>query len=181
MLLQRKIAILAVWLSCSVLLSACSTPYRTISAEKDFRQGYYSRAFEKLWMPAHGGNPRAQYALGYLYYYGLGTVRDEDLARAWFRHAAECHYAPAVIAYKRLTNPEYSQYVAIQTRASNRNVKTYKFYGVESAVHSSEQPKLAQKTAPHSLKKDTHNVQNNKSIRKSRKSVKSQKITRSKH
>lgn len=129
MLLLRKIAILSTMIAGSLLLASCSTPYRTISAEKDFRQGYYARAFEKLWMPAHSGNPRAQYALGYLYYYGLGTVRDEDLARAWFRHAAECHYPPAVIAYKRLTNPEYKQYVDIQTPVSKAIPKTYKFYG----------------------------------------------------
>lgn len=181
MLLQRKVAILAVWLSCCVLLSACSTPYRTISAERDFRQGHYTRAFEKLWMPAHSGNPRAQYALGYLYYYGLGTVRDEDLARAWFRHAAECHYAPAVIAYQRLTNPEYTQYVAVQTSASNQKVKTFKFYGDDTAARSSEQLKRTQKAAAHSVKKNTQNLRNNKLVRKSRKSVKSQNITRSKH
>ncbi len=129
MLFLRKIAILSTMIAGSLLLASCSTPYRTISAEKDFRQGYYARAFEKLWMPAHSGNPRAQYALGYLYYYGLGTVRDEDLARAWFRHAAECHYPPAVIAYKRLTNPEYTQYVDVQTPVSKALPKTYKFYG----------------------------------------------------
>lgn len=138
MLLRRKVAILSAWFACSLLLSSCSTPYLTVSAENDFRHGYYARAFEKLWMPAHSGNPRAQYALGYLYYYGLGIVRDEDLARVWFRHAAECHYPPAVVAYKRLTNPEYTQYVDIQTPIRKPSYKTFKFYGDNSSPRKSK-------------------------------------------
>ncbi len=138
MLFQRKVATLTAWFACSLLLSSCSTPYLTVSAENDFKHGYYARAFEKLWMPAHSGVPRAQYALGYIYYYGLGTVRDEDLARAWFRRAAECHYPPAVIAYKRLTNPEYKQYVAIQTPVDKPSLKKYKFYGDNSSPRKSK-------------------------------------------
>lgn len=181
MLYQRKIVIISAWIACSLLLSSCSTPYLTVSAENDFKHGYYARAFEKLWMPAHSGNPRAQYALGYLYYYGLGTVRDQDLARVWFRHAAECHYPPAVVAYKRLTNPEYTQYVAVQTRASNSTVKTYKFYGDGGDNDLAPQSVSNQKPVSHALKESAPKSHNHKLSEKLRSSVKSQTIRRGKH
>jgi TPR repeat protein len=38
---------------------------------------------------ADQGLPRAEYDLGYMYYYGLGVPQDRAAARLWFRRAAE--------------------------------------------------------------------------------------------
>jgi hypothetical protein len=131
MFYQRRMAVFsALLLACSLLLSSCSTPLLTVS--------YYARAFEKLWMPAHSGNPRAQYALGYLYYYGLGTVRDEDFARLWFKRAADCHYPPAVEAYRRMTDVQFEQYVPMQSKTGKKTYSYKRFYGDNEKTRKSK-------------------------------------------
>ena len=42
----------------------------------------------KIQQAAETGNPDAQYALGYLYFYGIGLSRDSDTGLLWIRRAA---------------------------------------------------------------------------------------------
>ena len=77
----------------TVLLSACVSSQQLYAedyaqAHKAFVEHDYVVAFDKIQAPARAGNPDAQYALGYMYYYGKGTLVNEDLARYWFEHAA---------------------------------------------------------------------------------------------
>jgi hypothetical protein len=106
--------ILSTLLVCSLFLSSCTNSALTRSAEIDYWHCFYARAYAKLWWPATLGNARAQYMLGYLYYYGLGTARDQDIGRMWIRRSADKNYIPAVLAYRKLTNPRYPQYVPFQ-------------------------------------------------------------------
>lgn len=117
MFLRRKMLVLSTLLVCSLFLSSCTNCSLTLSAEHDFRHCFYKRAFEKLWWSATLGHARAQYMLGYLYYYGLGTVRDQDIGRIWIRRSADKNFIPAVLAYRAITNPRYPQYVPFQTNA----------------------------------------------------------------
>ena len=48
----------------------------------------YDCSTNKIESAAETGEPDAQYALGYLYYYGIGTKKDLDVARLWIRKAA---------------------------------------------------------------------------------------------
>ncbi len=106
-----KIA-MSIMLICSVMTSSCALffdkPERT--AEYFFERQDYREAFSRLWWPANLGKPRAQYALGYMYFYGLNTPVDHDMARVWFSHAAVQGYEPAKVAMKMLTNPEFTQF-----------------------------------------------------------------------
>ncbi|MCH9644827.1 MAG: SEL1-like repeat protein [Gammaproteobacteria bacterium] len=48
----------------------------------------YDCSVDRVEAAAENGDPDAQYALGYMYYYGLGTVRDIPTARLWIKRAA---------------------------------------------------------------------------------------------
>ena len=54
-----------------------------------YEVGDYETAYEIFLPFAEGGLVRAQYSLGYMYYYGLGVVRDYPQAIHWYREAAE--------------------------------------------------------------------------------------------
>ncbi len=75
-------------------LTACMTPQQRYAedytvAKQSFDQQKYRTAFKKVQVPAQAGNSDAQYALGYMYYYGKGTVENPTMARYWFQQAAQ--------------------------------------------------------------------------------------------
>jgi|GEM_PF-1446405 len=51
---------------------------------------------------ASAGDPDAQYALGYMYFYGVGTVRDPETAMLWINRAASQGQPLAMRAQKML-------------------------------------------------------------------------------
>jgi TPR repeat protein len=123
-----KIRVVSLLLLCSLFLSSCTYYSQTDRAEEDFRDGLYKRSFARLWWPATLGNARAQYLLAYQYYYGIGVVKDQDIARIWFRRSARKNYIPAVLAYRGLTNPRYPQYVPFQ-ESPGEDFRSSKIYG----------------------------------------------------
>ena len=48
----------------------------------------YQRVFQLTFPLAATGNDQAQYTLGYLYFHGLGTAKDERQAMNWIQRAA---------------------------------------------------------------------------------------------
>jgi TPR repeat protein len=54
----------------------------------NFRVEEYRKAFIRLKPEADRGNPDAQYAVGYMYYYGKGVVEDRKKAWFWINAAA---------------------------------------------------------------------------------------------
>ncbi|EKD71206.1 MAG: hypothetical protein ACD_46C00246G0005 [uncultured bacterium] len=88
-------------LVCSLL--ACSTTMRSSPAtmselkqgQRLFETGYYKRAMRDLLPLASDGNPEAQYAVGYMYYYGYGVTQDTDVGYFWINRSASQDYAPA--------------------------------------------------------------------------------------
>lgn len=48
----------------------------------------YNCSIQQIQTAAEGGSADAQYALGYMYYYGIDTVRDQDTAKLWIQRAA---------------------------------------------------------------------------------------------
>ncbi len=59
----------------------------------------------KVRASAENGNPDAQYALGYMYFYGVGTNRDVRAAKLWIRRAA-AQGQPLAIQAKHILNAE---------------------------------------------------------------------------
>ena len=57
-----------------------------------FNDGYYKRAMRILLPLACDGNAEAQYAVGYMYYYGLGVAQDTEVGYFWIRRSADNHY-----------------------------------------------------------------------------------------
>ncbi len=94
----------------SLSLIACATIKTTpfyVSSElqqgkRDFKEGYYKRAMHELLPLACDGNPEAQYAVGYMYYYGLGVAQDTDAGYFWIKRAANHHYALAAKALQMI-------------------------------------------------------------------------------
>jgi TPR repeat protein len=111
---MKKIAIIVVGL---LILTACAS---TASQDKqdlavakgNFAVKNYELAYNHLLPLAQKGNKDAQYALGYLYYYGYGVTRDQKLAMEWINKAAAAGQPLAKEAKKQLQvsaeNPFYA-------------------------------------------------------------------------
>jgi len=68
----------------------------------------YGCSLSKIEGAASRGDPDAQYALGYMYFYGIGTVRDTRAAKLWIRRAAAQGQPLAIKATHILNYREYS-------------------------------------------------------------------------
>lgn len=63
-----------------------------------FKDGYYKRAMQQLLPLAAEGNMEAQYAVGYMYYYGFGTTQDTESGAFWIQRSANQGFQPAAQA-----------------------------------------------------------------------------------
>ncbi|PVV07320.1 MAG: hypothetical protein B6D77_14210 [gamma proteobacterium symbiont of Ctena orbiculata] len=57
-------------------------------AHKAYNIKAYKKVFQLIFPLAAAGNDKAQYALGYLFYYGLGVQKSERQAMHWIQQAA---------------------------------------------------------------------------------------------
>lgn len=71
-----------------------------------FVTGYYKHALYLLLPLACAGNCEAEYAIGYMYYYGYGVVQDTTVGAIWIRLAANQGYAPALHALAMIAKNE---------------------------------------------------------------------------
>lgn len=85
------------------LLFACATGGLSLrEGIESFRGQDYRRAFIRLKPQAERGQADAQYAVGYMYYYGQGVVEDRDKAWFWIHMAARLGQHDAIEAVKIL-------------------------------------------------------------------------------
>lgn len=88
----------------------------------------YDCSLDKIEAAAQDGVPDAQYALGYMYFYGIGTVRDVNAAKLWIRRAAAQGQPLALKATHILNHEEYpgmaDTYPADYNPKTNYNEKT---------------------------------------------------------
>ncbi len=68
----------------------------------DFTAGNYHEAFHQLLPLAIDGHAQAQYAVGYMYYYGYGVARDCETGMFWITKSANTGFIPARVALKVL-------------------------------------------------------------------------------
>lgn len=96
-----KIAQFGALLLLAFLLSSCASVQHAEEVQEGkiyFEDGDFKPAFHKLLPAAAAGNARAQYAVGYMYYYGYGVHEDTESGLFWMQKSAEQHYPPAVKA-----------------------------------------------------------------------------------
>ena len=96
--MRRLVATLTLAVSATLLISGCAHHPRNHGhlpaqggpslCEHDPFLMRYNCSIERVERSAMQGDPDAQYALGYMYYYGVNTVRDQDLAYLWIKRAA---------------------------------------------------------------------------------------------
>lgn len=89
----------------SVLLVSCSSAriaQQLQQGKNNFEGGYYQDAFHQLLPLANEGSKEAQYAVGYMYYYGYGVSHDAESGLFWIHKSAEQNYAPAVQALLKM-------------------------------------------------------------------------------
>lgn len=84
-------------------LAAClSSSLNLREGIQSFRVEDYRKAFIRLKPEAQKGQPDAQYAVGYMYYYGKGVVEDRKKAWFWINAAANAGQPDAREAVKIL-------------------------------------------------------------------------------
>lgn len=84
------------------LLQACSHTYNLEHGIESFRVQDYRSAFIRLLPEAKAGQADAQYAVGYMYYYGQGVVENRKKSRYWIERAANAGQPDAVSALEIL-------------------------------------------------------------------------------
>lgn len=99
-----------------LIISGCSHPgggsdaysFRgTPACEHNYFLQKYDCSLGKIQSAAQNGDADAQYALGYMYFYGIGTARDVNAAKLWIRRAAAQGQALALQATHILNHEEY--------------------------------------------------------------------------
>ncbi len=111
----------------SLIIMACATtktpPHQTITpaamshleqGKRYFEAGYYRRAMRELLPLACDGVAEAQYAVGYMYYYGYGVAQDTEVGYFWIKRSADKGYQPAIkaLGYIRFNQASKGMYPA---------------------------------------------------------------------
>ena len=75
-----------------------------------FQAGYYRQALNELLPLAADGNAEAQYAVGYMYYYGYGVAQDTDVGYFWICRSARQGYRPAQEAIRLMEQGKHKKF-----------------------------------------------------------------------
>ena len=67
----------------------------------------YGCSLERVEQAAETNDPDAEYALGYMYYNGIGTVRDPDTAVVWIKRAAQQGQPLAISAMTAIRRAQF--------------------------------------------------------------------------
>lgn len=86
--MKRLIALIIIPL---LVLGCASKPKDTplSQAQAAYNQGDYEKAAARLMPLAQNGDAKAQYTLGYMYYYGKGIKRDRTQGYFWIQQSAQ--------------------------------------------------------------------------------------------
>lgn len=95
-------------LTTTVLCTACVPPIQNAykMGEQNFKVQNYYTAFQNLMVAAKGGIANAQYAVGYMYFYGLGVAKSEPWAVYWLQQAAQNGQPQAIAVMQQITSME---------------------------------------------------------------------------
>lgn len=93
-----RICVALIMLYCA----GCARDLNLREGSTSFRVQNYRDAFVRLMPEAKAGQPDAQYAIGYMYYYGQGVVENRKKAVYWIKRAASCGQTEAQAALKMI-------------------------------------------------------------------------------
>lgn len=98
-----RIAKVLIILICIPMMFACVARALNLrEGIESFRAQDFRRAFIRLMPEAEKGQADAQYAVGYMYYYGQGVVENREKAWLWINRAARQGQRDAIVAFKIL-------------------------------------------------------------------------------
>jgi len=122
-------------------LASCTSPYlsQELSAGKvAFQSGDYANAYQKLLPVARSGRPEAQYAVGYMNYYGYGVPQNITSGLAWMDRAAAQNYAPAFTALDIIHRRESVK--ALNENDEDNNANATDEFGVQQRASLTASP-----------------------------------------
>ena len=96
---MRKLGMLLI----SSIFMGCVSATNFNAGMHSFQAQNYRKAFILLKPQALAGVLAAEYAVGYMYYYGQGVVENRAEAQYWIRCAAQGGYPEAVAAFEILS------------------------------------------------------------------------------
>lgn len=92
--------------------------------DNSFSLQQYGMTVDQVKQSAAQGSPDAEYALGYMFYYGKGLPRDEESARMWIGKAAAQGQPQAIKALQLLKQPGEGQVTGTKTATQSPTAKT---------------------------------------------------------
>ena len=105
----KRILILFVIFLITLFLMVGYGAVKTNDCSKDPFLQKYDCSLIKIKTAAQKGNPSAEYALGYIYFYGISTPRDLKAAKLWILRAATKGHPLAIRAKRLLRYGSYSK------------------------------------------------------------------------
>ena len=91
------------WIIVMVVTQSCAThTYNLEHGIESFKVQDYRQAFIRLLPEAKAGQADAQYAVGYMYYYGQGVIENRKKARYWIERSAAAGNESAIAALDSL-------------------------------------------------------------------------------
>lgn len=142
---MRKLGQCVMVVMLSYWLSACAAvqmQQALQSGKQTFDAGNFTAAFQQLMPLAVKGSPEAQYAVGYMYYYGLGVMAHPESGLFWINLSASNLYPPAVKALQVIHDDKLPRPASAPVPPAQRNASA-----VDNAFSNlSATPTLSQKT-----------------------------------
>ena len=89
------------------------------------QHGYHKKAMHILLPLACDGIPEAQYAVGYMYYYGYGVAQDTDVGYFWIKRAADQGYKSAIKGLVMIERDKEEK-VRVNKRQKQKYLERYK-------------------------------------------------------
>ncbi|MDF1655591.1 MAG: hypothetical protein P1U34_10815 [Coxiellaceae bacterium] len=89
-------------IACFFLTGCMGANYYYKKGQVEFQEQNYHQAFADTLAAAKYGNVEAQYAAGYMYYYGIGTEQNDYLAEMWFAKSAAIGEPKSIAALKQV-------------------------------------------------------------------------------
>lgn len=74
--------------ACTAMKSHGHADSRLENGKTSFLAKDYNNAYKQLLPLAEKGNADAQYAVGYMYFYGKGVAQNKEAAKTWLQKAA---------------------------------------------------------------------------------------------
>ena len=107
--------------------SCASNPQK--ASQKSYSKGKseyiaenYNMSFQEIQKAAQAGDPDAEYALGYMFYYGKGTPQNVDQAKTWMRKASAQGQPQATKALELIGETQQANMASATMKSAGKNI-----------------------------------------------------------